>query len=220
MPTPTFKGKASTWKQQRGTAFGTSKEGMDHIELKYRGPSSSSSSFFQKWVKGKPCPESGFGHCLLVHSPSIKEDAYGFSTASLRFEGLEQKTVDGKVGEKELSFITYSFNAGWLSFRIDKFPNNEKEMPTWYSYVGESLTARYTSKDRPTANNLKGGTKSELLTKPEPLKKDSGEGPKADQLTLKVDYNWVVPNGAFTYEETAGVFDVTEIWEVFLESVN
>ena len=193
---------------------------MDHIELKYRGPSSSSSCFFQFWTKDKPCPESGFGHCLLVHSPSIKEDAYGYSTATLRFEGLEQKTADGNIGEKELSFITYSFNAGWLSFRIDKFPDNNKEMPTWYSYVGESLTARYTSKDRPTADNLKGATKSALLTDPKPLKKDSGEGPNANQLDPGEEYRVVRPPGAFTYEETAGVFDVTEVWEVFLESVN
>ena len=217
MPTPTFKGDASKWKQQRGTTFGTSKEGKDHIVLKYRGPSSGAAAFFQFWIKDKPCPEPGFGHCSLIHSPSIKEDAYGFSTASLRFEGME---LTSEMGDEETSFITYSFNAGWLSFRIDKFPLNNKEMPTWYSYIGESLTARYTSEDRPTANNLKGGTKSALLTKPEPLKKDSGEGPKASLLQLTVDYNWVIPNGAFTYDETAGVFDVTEIWEIFLESVN
>ena len=94
-------------------------------------------------------------------------------------------------------------------------------MPTWYSYLGESMTARYTSKTRPTKDNLIGGTYAQThLTKPKPMRKDSGEGPKADNLTENVEYIWIIPHGAFTYEETGDFFDVTEVWETFLESNN
>ena len=220
MPTPTYKGDTN-WKQQRGTTFGSSKEGLDHIELKYRGPSGTVAAFLKNWPRNEECPEAGFSHCKLIHSPSVKEDSHGYSTATLRFEGVEQDPSEGQLGEREISQTTYSFSANWLSFRIDKFPNNEKEMPTWYSYLGESMTARYTSTTRPTKDNLIGGTYAGThLTKPKPMRKDSGEGPKADNLTEDVEYNWIIPHGAFTYEETGDFFDVTEVWETFLESNN
>ena len=83
------------------------------------------------------------------------------------------------------------------------------------------MTARYTSKARPTKDNLIGGTYAEThLTKPKPMRKDSGEGPKAENLTENVEYIWSIPHGAFTYEETGDFFDVTEVWETFLESNN
>tara|TARA_R110000824_G_scaffold30314_1_gene99928 strand:- start:98 stop:760 length:663 start_codon:yes stop_codon:yes gene_type:complete len=220
MPTPTYKGDTA-WKQQRGTTFGSSKEGLDHIELKYRGPSGTVAAFLKNWPRNEECPEPGFSHCKLIHSPSVKEDSHGYSTATLRFEGVEQDPSEGQLGEREISQTTYSFSANWLSFRIDKFPNNEKEMPSWYSYLGESMTARYTSKTRPTANNLIGGTYAAThLTKPEPKRKDSGEGPKAWLLDEDVDYVADEIVGSFTYEETGDFFDVTEVWETFLESNN
>ena len=220
MPTPTYKGDTS-WKQQRGTTFGSSKEGLDHIELKYRGPTATVGPFHKNWPRNEECPEKGFSHCKLIHSPTVKEDSHGYSTATLRFEGVEQDPSEGKLGEREISQTTYSFSANWLSFRIDKFPNNEKEMPSWYSYLGESMTARYTSKARPTANNLIGGPYALThLTEPKPIRKDSGEGPKSHFLRLGVEYIEIIPHGAFTYEETGGFFDVTEVWETFLESNN
>ena len=178
-------------------------------------------AFLKNWPRNEECPEPGFTHCKLVHAPTVREDSHGYSTAVLRFEGVEQDPSEGQIGEREVSEIQYSFSANWLSFRIDKFPNNEKEMPTWYSYVGTSMTARYTSQQRPTENNLIGGTYADThLVKPKPIRKDSGEGPKADQLTKNVEYVWNIPDGSFTYEEKGGFFDVTEVWEVFLESNN
>lgn len=220
MPTPTFKG-STDWKQQRGTTFGSSREGLDHIELKYRGPSNSVMAFLKNWPRNEECPEPGFTHCKLVHAPTVREDSHGYSTAVLRFEGVEQDPSEGQIGEREVSEIQYSFGANWLSFRIDKFPNNEKEMPTWYTYLGETMTARYTSNVRPVSSNLKGRSQAEThLSDPDPLKKDSGEGLAAVLLTEGVEYKAVRPDGSFTYEEKGGVFDVTEVWEIFLESNN
>ena len=222
MPTPKFVGdtKSKKWKQQRGTSFGSSREGLDNVELKYRGPTDTTGNFIKDWPKGTACPIKDFKHCVLVKAPSVKEDEYGYSTAVLRFEGIEQQSSEGQVNqEQETTAPEYSYTGNWLSFRIDKFPNNEKEMPSWYSYIGGQLTVRYTSNVRPTENNLKGKTNAaSYLPVPKPLKKDSGEGPKANLLKLNKDYVQTTPDGSFSYTEVGNVFSVTETWETFLQS--
>ena len=219
MPTPTFKGRQD-WKQQRGTSFGSSREGLDHVELKYRGPTHTTGRFLKDWPKGEECPIADFKHCVLVKAPSVKEDEYGYSTAILRFEGIEQQSPEGEPNQdQETTLPEYSFTGNWLSFRIDKFPNNEKEMPTWYSYIGGQVTVRYTSNTRPTSQNLIGGiTAKGFLPIPKPLKKDSGEGPKANLLVLNKEYVETIPDGSFSYTEVGNVFTVTETWETFLQS--
>ena len=46
-----------------------------------------------------------------------------------------------------------------------------------------------------------------------------GNPKKAADLKHKVDYIVIFPDGAFSYTEEAGVFSVTEIFEVFIEGI-
>ena len=38
MPAPIYKANANTWKQIGGVSFGTTEEGMDWVQIRFRGP--------------------------------------------------------------------------------------------------------------------------------------------------------------------------------------
>ncbi len=106
MPAPTYVNNAGTWRQQRGTVFGTDREGKDFIELVYRGATDKAFLWRLPWRAGKACPEPGFTHCKLVNPPTVREAAPGFSEARLRFEGLSP--LSGSAAEGTDATITHS----------------------------------------------------------------------------------------------------------------
>tara|TARA_Y100000361_G_C11146494_1_gene338340 strand:+ start:355 stop:1008 length:654 start_codon:yes stop_codon:yes gene_type:complete len=216
MPQPKYIDGAREWQEQRGMTIGSQKDGSDFVEIKYRGPSQSALKWRQGWPKGTACPEKGFGHLTLIHAPVIREEAAAFSTATLRFEGL---SLTSKHEDQVVSEITYSFSASNNSFAIN-FWGHE----SWYSYFARTMTARYTSTEKPADTNLKGRARAAEMLDPVPLKKESGNGPaaaglkKGDWKVTPADTSkWI---GAFAYDETAGVYTVTETWSKYLEAAN
>ena len=142
MPTPQFKGKANEWKQQRGTVYGTDEDGLDYVELTFRGPSSTGLTFRSQYPKGTACPEPGFGHCFLVTPPEISEDSIGFSSTTLRFEGPH-----GGADESEGANIQHTTQEADLVV-ITKTNGEDKD--SIYKYHRAVITVNYTKATRPT----------------------------------------------------------------------
>tara|TARA_R100001594_G_scaffold18632_1_gene36765 strand:- start:4183 stop:4848 length:666 start_codon:yes stop_codon:yes gene_type:complete len=221
MPEPEFVGNIQ-WKQQRGSRYSADNNGKDSVELVYRGPSSTALNFRSRWRKGDACPETGFGHCTLISLPDIKEDDHAYSTAILRFEGA---TIETTVDDPDKDPVTsYSFEAQHASFAI-AFPIN-RNLKAWYTYYAKRMTARYVTETRPTGPLAAHTAHADSYLKPDPkpLKIEDfdpewEEPPKANALKKGKDYQVVRPEGAFSYEEEGGIFTVTEIHEIFIETL-
>jgi hypothetical protein len=221
MPKPSYKGDIQ-WKQQRGTSFTADNNGKDTVTLIYRGPTDTALNFRSRWKKGVACPEPGFTHCTLTSSPNIKHDDHAYSTATLVFEGA---TIETSTDPEKKPVTTYSFEAQHASFCVtDKKSQNKK---CWYTYYAKRMTAQYVTNVRPTkalAVNEAHAQAYLVNPLPVPIKredfdKDFGNPKKAADLKHKVDYIVIFPDGAFSYTEEAGVFSVTEIFEVFIEGI-
>jgi len=223
MPKPVYKGNIQ-WIQQRGTSFTADNNGKDTVTLIYRGPTNSALNFRSQWKKGTACPEPGFGHCTLTSSPNIKHDEHAYSTATLVFEGA---TIETSIDDPEKKPVTtYSFEAQHASFcRVGKDSQNLK---CWYTYYAKRMTAEYVTNTRPTgplAVNSAHAQNYLSFPPPVPIKKEDHDkkfkDPKeANELVEGTHYIVVLPEGAFSYTEEAGVYTVTEIHEVFLEGKN
>ena len=222
MPKPIYKGNIQ-WIQQRGTSFTADNNGKDTVTLIYRGPTNTALNFRSQWKKGTACPEPGFEHCTLISSPNIKQDEHAYSTATLVFEGA---TIETSTDPEKRPVTTYSFEAQHASFcRVGKDSQNLK---CWYTYYAKRMTAEYVTNIRPTgplAVNTAHARSYLAIPAPVPIKKEDhdkgfADPKKADDLKEGKHYIVVLPDGAFSYTEEAGVFSVTEIHEVFLEGIN
>lgn len=211
MPEPIYKGEASTWKQQRGTSFGTNEEGTDYVDLVYRGKSELAIMFRTQWTKGATCPEPGFSHCKLITPPEIREDGVAFSTATLRFEGPSplSGTVDGTDATithetQEAEFILYT--------RVFKGGKYQTSSDAVYRYHRVVMTASYTSTTRPS-----GVTRydTDLDHDPDPIPVADVKVPSGGALfsDLKKDSNYFVKKWHVIKdwtESAPGVYEVNE----------
>lgn len=206
MPAAKYKASATLWKAQRGTVYGTTTEGMDFVEMKFRGPSGTSKAWRAGWDLGNSCPYPGFPHCKLTARPKVAEEGAAFSVATLRFEGPTDINGEGggSGGEGEDTsepVITKTRNRS--SFEVDE---------TWYSYDASVGVVRYVASSEPDE-----ATHSVSLEEPKPLKKESGEGPTV--ATLGADKWHVITGEGYIQdiEATGGIYRVTEIHEKWLE---
>ena len=216
MPTPVYIAGAAPWRKQRGTRFGTDKEGKDWVELVYRGASASAVLWRIPWTTGTACPEPGFTHCQLVKPPTVRQDAIGFSTATLRFEGLSplsgtaaegtDATISHATEENEFS-IYYKHRAGGKGYGF-------------YIYNRVVVQASYIRPTRPTAN-LRYASK--LNDDPDPVPTANGElkepwfkdytklVPKVAGSDASYDYEVATNGRIIQWSQSApDVFDVTE----------
>jgi len=144
MPKPEYKGDSS-WKQQRGTSFGTDEEGKDWIELTFRGKSDLALSFREQYSKGTDCPEPGFSHCKLLSPPDIEEESIAFSYAILRFEGASPLS-----GTFEGTDATIEHSTQEADLTFTHFTNGQK-LDVVFRYHRVIVTASYIKATRPTS---------------------------------------------------------------------
>lgn len=148
MPEPTYVNDAGTWRQQRGTSFGTDREGKDFIELIYRGATDKAFLWSVPWRAGTACPEPGFTHCKLLHPPTVREAAPGFSEARLRFEGVSQ--LSGSAVEGTDPTVTHHTEE--TEFIIRHEHDGMGEVNAVYLYNRVIVQASYVRATKPTAS--------------------------------------------------------------------
>ena len=220
MPEPTFVGDAATWKQQRGTSFGTKEDGTDWVDVVYRGKSELAVMWRQQWTKGARCPEPGFIHCRLIQPPEIREDGIAYSTANLRFEGPSPLSGSTEGSDatithetQEAEFIVY--------YKITKAGGGIDSVEAVYRYHRVVMTATYTKETRPTSTRFD----SDLDHDPDPVPiadvKIPAGAKRFDNLIKGTDYRTGGDNEKWSvikdWTETApGVFDVTEEHSKFI----
>ena len=212
MPQPEYKGSSATWKQQRGTSFGTDEDGKDWIELIFRGKSELSLSFREQYPKGIDCPEPGFSHCKLLIPPQIDEDGVAFSRTTLRFEG--PSPLSGTF-EGTDAVIEHATQEAELSIQIHV---NKEAQQAIYRYHRVIVTAQYIKNTRPTSTryNSELDKHSDDDVKPVADIKVPAALP-FDKLNKKEHYDidqWSVIS-SWT-EKSQGVFEVKEEHSKFL----
>tara|TARA_R100000664_G_C2756726_1_gene144683 strand:- start:3014 stop:3685 length:672 start_codon:yes stop_codon:yes gene_type:complete len=214
MPEPTYKGNASLWKQQRGTVFGTNENGLDYIELTFRGPSNTALNFRSQYTKGTACPEPGFAHCFLITAPEISEDSIGFSSTTLRFEGPH-----GATDESLQAVITHTTQEADLVVTTRKDGADEQSS---YKYHRVVISVEYVRATRPSATKYD----SEVNRHNTPELVADGKVMKGMKNYIRANKikNRLYERGEWhtilSYtEEATGVFKVTEEHTVFLKVI-
>lgn len=213
MPEPKFVGNSSVWKQQRGSNFGTTEEGTDYIDLKFRGKSELAIAFKQQYKKGTVCPEPGFEHCRLTIPPTFDEEDVGFTTATLRFEGpspLEGtfEGSDAQIDHKtvEAEFVVYT--------KVAKDDNNVTYEPV-YRYFRNVVTAKYTKATKPTGTRYA----SELDDDPDP----KPEGNVKQIPLISLDFTELVKDVHYKLNDTSVILNWTKtadgVYEIVEEHV-
>ena len=220
MPEPTFVGDAATWKQQRGTSFGTKEDGTDWVDVVYRGKSELAVTWREQWTKGAVCPEPGFPHCRLIQPPEIREDGIAYSTANLRFEG--PSPLSGSIEGSDAVITHETQEAEFMVYYAITKEGGDIDNPEGiYRYHRVVMTATYTKDTRPTSTRFD----SDLDHDPDPVPiADVKLGPGAlryDKLVKGNHYRVGAPDAEWhvikDWTETApGVFDVTEEHSKFI----
>jgi hypothetical protein len=196
MPAPVYVNNAGTWRQQRGTSFGTDEEGKDFIEIVYRGSTAGAVAWRAFWTAGTACPEPGFTHCKLLHPPTVREDSPGFSTASLRFEGLSP--LSGTTTEGTDATITHQTEEQEFSvYHKSKDGANGNAI---YLYNRVVVQAKYIRATQPT-ENLRYASK--LNDDPDPKPIANGE---KNEIWFK-DYSLLVEDSHYKVASVGRILD-------------
>lgn len=206
MPEPKFVGNSSVWKQQRGSNFGTTEEGTDYIDLKFRGKSELAIAFKQQYKKGTVCPEPGFKHCRLTIPPTFDEEDVGFTTATLRFEG--PSPLEGTFEGSDASIEHKTVEAELVIYT--KYNHTSDE--SIYRYFRNVVTAKYTKATKPT------GTRYALELNDDPDPKPEANvkivplvSPNAEDLIINVHYAIEDTSAILNWTKTAdGVYEIVE----------
>ena len=213
MPKEKLKGSASTWKQQRGTRFGTESNGKDFVELRYRGPSNTAASWREQWTTGTACPEPGFKHCGLIQPPTVTEDYAAFSSAVLRFEGIFGNAEESN--DPDIRHTTQEAN-------LSHYRNGDQDPKgSLYLYHRVVVTVTYIKDTRPTSTKFD----SELNKDADPKPVANVEGSKLpgglDYNQLKKDQHYQVKpwHTILEWGKTGDVYHVVEEHSKFLQDI-
>ena len=209
MPAPTYIDGAATWRQQRGTSFGTDSEGKDWVELRFRGASDTAATWRMAFPAGTACPEPGFSHCKLKDPPSVRHAAPGFSEASLRFEGLSP--LSGTLAEGTDPTITH--NTEETEFSIYHKHKTGGKGYGFYLYNRVIVQASYIRATKPTAN-LRFATKLNDDADPKPIANaELKEAWFKDYSVLVEDTNYSVESFGRVLNWSQSAPDVYEVTE-------
>ena len=142
MATPQYRGEKD-FQRIAGISYGVDEEGLQWIDVPFRGANVRARKFFAKYPAGSNCPITGFQHLRSTTYPEITEDNGAYSTATIRFEGIEPGESKG-----EASDATVKFNKELKSISL-KQSNSSEAIPANFTYEAPIVVASYKSKSEP-----------------------------------------------------------------------
>jgi len=142
MATPRYKGEQN-FQRIAGISYGVDEEGLQWIDVPFRGANGAARKFFSLYPAGSNCPIPGFGHLRSTTYPEITEDNGAYSTATIRFEGISPGESKGEASDATVKF-TKELKS--LSMKVTA---SSEAIPANFTYESPVVVASYKSKSEP-----------------------------------------------------------------------